>query len=225
MLKKLIMLVALTAVAGCGAVYRTSSVVPGVGDGTNVRVVPLTAETVVQANRAPFEPKTLPAVFSMTAGGGSGLRGAGALPEPTFDLESRPGALALRAPPAANPGAYEIGVGDVVLLSTPSTGSTVEQLSGLLAAQNARQGYTVQDDGSINIPNVGRVRIAGLTIEDAEAALFQKLVENQFDPTFSLEIAEFNSRKVSIGGAVGTPGVVPVSLTPLYLGDPADHPL
>ncbi len=219
MLKKLIMLVALTAVAGCGAVYRTSSVVPGVGDGTNVRVVPLTAETVVQANRAPFEPKTLPAVFSMTAGGGSGLRGAGALPEPTFDLESRPGALALRAPPAANPGAYEIGVGDVVLLSTPSTGSTVEQLSGLLAAQNARQGYTVQDDGSINIPNVGRVRIAGLTIEDAEAALFQKLVENQFDPTFSLEIAEFNSRKVSIGGAVGTPGVVPVSLTPLYLGD------
>ena len=219
MLKKLIMLVALTAVAGCGAVYRTSSVVPGGGDGTNVRVVPLTAETVVQANRAPFEPKTLPAVFSMTAGGGSGLRGAGALPEPTFDLESRPGALALRAPPAANPGAYEIGVGDVVLLSTPSTGSTVEQLSGLLAAQNARQGYTVQDDGSINIPNVGRVRIAGLTIEDAEAALFQKLVENQFDPTFSLEIAEFNSRKVSIGGAVGTPGVVPVSLTPLYLGD------
>ncbi len=218
-MKKLIMLVALAAVAGCGAVYRTSSVVPGVGDGTNVRVVPLTAETVVQANRAPFEPKTLPAVFSMTAGGGSGLRGAGALPEPTFDPEARPGALALRVPPAANPGAYEIGVGDVVLLSTPSTGSTVEQLSGLLAAQNARQGYTVQDDGSINIPNVGRVRIAGLTIEDAEAALFQKLVENQFDPTFSLEIAEFNSRKVSIGGAVGTPGVVPVSLTPLYLGD------
>ena len=63
------------------------------------------------------------------------------------------------------------------------------------------------------------MRIAGLTIEDAEAALFQKLVENQFDPTFSLEIAEFNSRKISIGGAVGTPGVVPVSLTPLYLGD------
>jgi len=161
----------------------------------------------------------LPAVFSMTAGGGTLGRGAGALPQPTFDLETRPGALALRVPPAANPGAYQIGVGDVVLLSTPNTGSTVEELSGLLAAQNARQGYTVQDDGSINIPNVGRVRIAGLTIEDAEAALFQKLVENQFDPTFSLEIAEFNSRKVSIGGAVGNPGVVPVSLTPLYLGD------
>ncbi|MFL4472277.1 polysaccharide biosynthesis/export family protein [Tateyamaria armeniaca] len=104
-------------------------------------------------------------------------------------------------------------------MSTPSTGSTVEELSGLLAAQNARQGYTVQDDGSINIPNVGRVRIAGLTIESAEDVLFQRLVENQFDPTFSLEIAEFNSRKVSIGGAVGNPAVVPIGLTPLFLGD------
>lgn len=218
-MNKLILLVALTALAGCGSVYRSASVTPGVSDGTNVRVVPLSAETVVQANRSSYQPKTLPAVFSMTAGGGTLGRGAGALPQPTFDLESRPGTLDLRVPPAANPGAYQIGVGDVVLLSTPSTGSTVEELSGLLAAQNARQGYTVQDDGSINIPNVGRVRIAGLTIEDAEAALFQKLVENQFDPTFSLEIAEFNSRKVSIGGAVSNPGVVPVSLTPLYLGD------
>ncbi|WP_276153325.1 MULTISPECIES: polysaccharide biosynthesis/export family protein [unclassified Sulfitobacter] len=218
-MKKVILMVALTALAGCGSVYRSASVTSGISDGTNVRVVPISAETVVQANRSSYQPKTLPAVFSMTAGGGTLGRGAGALPQPTFDLETRPGALALRVPPAANPGAYQIGVGDVVLLSTPNTGSTVEELSGLLAAQNARQGYTVQDDGSINIPNVGRVRIAGLTIEDAEAALFQKLVENQFDPTFSLEIAEFNSRKVSIGGAVGNPGVVPVSLTPLYLGD------
>jgi len=116
-----------------------------------------------------------------------------------------------------DPGPYEIGIGDVVLLATPRAAGSVEQLTGLLAAQNARQGYTVQDDGSINIPDVGRVRIAGLTIEDAEAALFQRLVENQIDPTFSLEISEFNSRRVSIGGAVSQPTVVPVTLTPLYL--------
>lgn len=218
-MKKFIMLAAVAALAGCGSVYKTSRVVPGVSDGTNVRVVPINAETVLQANRSAYQPQTLPAVFSMTAGGGSALRGAGALPDPTFDIEARPGALALRVPPAANPGPYEIGIGDVVLLSTPSTGSTVEELSGLLAAQNSRQGYTVQDDGSVNIPNVGRVRLAGLTIEDAEAALFQRLVENQFDPTFSLEIAEFNSHKVSIGGAVNTPAVVPIALTPVYLGE------
>ncbi len=205
--------------SGCSAVYRSSDVLPGVQDGTNVRVVPLTAETVVQANRSPYQPRTLPAVFSMTAGSGSIVPGGGGLPTPVFENEPRPSDLVLRAPPPADPGAYEIGVGDVVLLSTPSTGSTVEELSGLLAAQNSRQGYTVQDDGSVNIPNVGRVPIAGMTIEDAEAVLFQRLVENQFDPTFSLEVAEFNSRKVSIGGAVARPGVVPITLMPLILGD------
>ncbi|MEL6619877.1 MAG: polysaccharide biosynthesis/export family protein [Pseudomonadota bacterium] len=217
MLKHILVAATLVSLAGCGTVYRSSAVQPGPQDGTNVRVVPVTAETVVQANRAAYQPKTLPAVFSLTAGGGSGLRGAGALPEPTFQPEARPGALALRAPPAVNPGPYAIGVGDVVLLSTPSSGGG--DISGLLAAQNARQGYTVQDDGAINIPNVGRVRIAGMTVEAAEDALFQRLVENQFDPTFSLEIAEFNSRRVSIGGAVGAPTVVSVGLMPLTLSE------
>lgn len=218
-IRSLVILVALTALVGCSAVYRSSSVVPGVDDGTNVRVVPLNAETVVQANRAPFAPKTLPAVFSMSAGSGSGLRGAGALPAATAEPASRPAALALNAPPAANPGPYEIGIGDVVLLSTPNSGSTLEEMTGLLAAQNSRQGYTVQDDGAVNIPNVGRVRIADMTIEEAEAELFQRLVENQFDPTFSLEISEFNSRRVSVGGAVAAPAVLPVTLTPLMLSE------
>ena len=205
------------SIAGCGTVYRTSDVVEGVAGGTNVRVLAVTAESVIQANRSSLAPKSLPAYFSQTAGTGSSVRGGSNLPSPTFQDEVRTKALELRLPPRADPGPYQIGVGDVVLLATPRAATSVEQLSGLLAAQNARQGYTVQDDGSINIPDVGRVRIAGLTIEDAEAALFQRLVENQIDPTFSLEISEFNSRKVSIGGAVGQPAVVPVTLTPLYL--------
>lgn len=170
------------ALTGCGSVYRAPLVDAGIEDGTNVRVVRMTAETVVQANRSAYQPRTLPAIFSQTAGFGSAQRGIGALPEPTFGLETPPSATALRVPPAVNPGPYTIGIGDVVLLSTPSTGSSVEELSGLLAAQNARQGYTVQDDGAVNIPNVGRVILSGLTIEQAEDELFQRLVENQFDP-------------------------------------------
>ncbi len=93
-------------------------------------------------------------------------------------------------------------MGDVVLLATKSGASTVEELSGLLAAQNRRQGYTVQDDGgAIAIPDVGRIMLGGMTLEEAEAELFQALVENQIDPSFSLEIAEFNSQRVAVGGA------------------------
>lgn len=208
------------ALTACGSAYRSPSISDGVSDGAPVRVMALTGESVLLANRAPYRPRTLPAIFSSTAGGGSGLRGAGALPTPVLQDPARPAALATRIPPATNPGPYEIGVGDVVLFATPrSAGNTVQELSGLLAAQNSRQGYTVQDDGSINIPNVGRVRIAGLTVEEAEADLFQRLVENALDPTFSLEVAEFNSRKVSIGGAVSNPTVSRITLTPLYLDE------
>ena len=208
-------------ISGCSSIYRSSSVKAGVSDGSKVRVVQVTPETVLVANRAPYEPKTLPAVFGISAGSGQGAspRGIGRLPEAPSTQESARQGLQLDPPPQANPGPYTIGVGDVVVLSTPSTQGTAAELSGLLAAQNSRNGYTVQDDGSINIPDVGRVRLAGQTVDEAEAMLFQRLVESQIDPTFSLEVSEFNSRRVSIGGAVGTPGVLPITLTPLTLGE------
>lgn len=203
--------------AGCGVAYQTPQVREGVSRGSKVQVVQITPETVLAANRSTFSPKALPAMFSATAGAGGSLRGAGAVPDTAFLPEGRPEALETRVPPPVQDGPYTIGVGDVVLLATPQAGSTVEELSGLLAAQNSRQGYTVQDDGAIAVPDVGRVPLAGLTLEEAEAVVFRRLVEAQIDPTFSLEIAEFNSKQVSIGGAVNTPTVAPITLTPLRL--------
>ena len=121
------------------------------------------------------------------------------------------------APPPGAQTPYRIGVGDVVLLATKTGATTAAELSGLLAAENRRQGYTVQDDGSIAVPDVGRVRIAGMTLEEAEPVVLQALLSRQIDPSFSIEIAEFNARRVSVGGAVVSPGVVPVTLTPLTL--------
>jgi len=213
---------ALTGVlSGCSTIYRSPAVSAGVSETGKVRVVSMTPETVLVANRAPYQPKTLPAVFQVSAGSGAGAspRGIGTLPAAPSTQEAARQGLRLDPPPATDPGPYTIGVGDVVVLSTPSTQGTVAELSGLLAAQNSRNGYTVQDDGSINIPDVGRVRISGLTVDEAEALLFQRLVESQIDPSFSLEVSEFNSRRVSVGGAVGQPGVLPITLTPLTLGE------
>ncbi|WP_199286503.1 polysaccharide biosynthesis/export family protein [Pseudogemmobacter humi] len=201
--------------AGCGSAYQSTSIREGIVDGTKVRVIALTPETTLAANRQPYDPRALPEAFRATAGThGSMARG---LPAPAHLPEQRQGLPATRLPPAIQPGPYQIGVGDVVLLATKAPANSVAELSGLLAAQNNRQGYTVQDDGAIAIPDVGRVRIAGLTLEEAEAAVFQRLVERQMDPSFSLEVAEFNARKVPIGGAVANPGVAPVTLTPLTL--------
>ncbi|WP_200832621.1 polysaccharide biosynthesis/export family protein [Candidatus Halocynthiibacter alkanivorans] len=205
----------LTTLAGCGAAYISPSVKDA---GDNVQIVALTAASVQIANQSAYTPRALPAVFFQNAGGPTSGRGAGVAPVPVLEAQVRPQALNMRIPPAVEQTPYQIGVGDVVLLATKSGGSTVAELSGLLAAQNRRQGYTVQDDGAVSIPDVGRVQLAELTLEEAEALLFQRLVERQLDPTFSLEIAEFNSQSVSVGGAVNSPKVVPVTLIPLSLG-------
>lgn len=204
-------------VNGCGVIYHSTDIREGPADGGKVRVINVTPETVLVANRQPYSPRSLPAAFVQTAGASGGYR-AEAEPDPVYLPQSRPSdALIARLPPAAPAEPYRIGVGDVVFLATKTPGSTVEQLTGLLAAENSRQGYTVQDDGSIAIPDVGRVRIAEMTLEEAEAVLFQRLIERQIDPSFSLEVAEFNARRASIGGAVVNPGVAPITLTPLTL--------
>ncbi len=201
---------------GCGTGYISSDIN---FKSDNVHVIGLTHESVEIANQNAYIPKPIPDAFFQNAGSASTLRGIGTAPLPSITQQQRPTTLAARLPPAANPGPYRIGVGDVVLLATRSSAGTIEELSGLLAAQNSRQGYTVQDDGAIAVPDVGRVSLEGLTLEEAEAQLFQRLVENRIDPTFSLEIAEFNSKRVSIGGAVGTPAIIPIALTPLYLDE------
>ncbi len=196
------------SLAACGnATISTGETAAG-----NVKIVAVTKETVATANASPYRPRALPAIFSHSAGTGGAPMGSGAVPEPAFSPETRPDALPTRLPDPYTPGPYTIGVGDVLLLSTPNAGDTVEALTGLLAAQSRRQGYTVQDDGSIAIPEVGRIRLAGKTLEEAEAEIFQALVGNQFDPTFSLEIAEFNSQAVNVGGAVNSATAVPITL-------------
>jgi polysaccharide export outer membrane protein len=214
-----IIMAATLALSACGITYTSPRVRDQSADDLAVRQVMLTTQTVLVANRTPYTPRSLPAAFYQTAGSGGGLRGAGALPDQPFVPSVTPDTLVLRAPPQVSPPAYRIGVGDVVLLATKSSGSTIEELTGLLAAQNQRQGYTVRDDGAIAIPDIGQIQIAGLTLQDAEASVFNALVERQIDPAFSLEVSEFNSKRVAVGGAVSTPGLVPITLNPLNLGE------
>ena len=212
-------LVSVVFLSGCGVSYNSPEV-----DGTDttydVDVVSMSPASVSRANKSAYTPKSLPAAFSQTSGAGGSPRGLGSLPQaPEVPSETAPRSLELRLPPATEPGAYKIGVGDVILLATRAPGGTVEQLSGLLAAQSQRQGYTVRDDGAIAIPEVGAVPVEGLTIEEAEGRVFERLVQNQLDPEFSLEIADFNSKRVSIGGAVKQAQLVPITLNPLHLDE------
>ena len=204
--------------AGCGAIYHGTKVREGVSDGADIRVIAVTPETLLAANRAPYNPRSLPAAFRTSAGSARAPSGREGLPAPIHTAETRPSALPRTdAPPPPSDTTYRIGVGDVVLLATRNSGTATAAPAGLAALESRRQGYTVQDDGAVAIPDIGRIRIADMTVDEAEAVVFQRLVERNIDPSFSLELAQFNARQVQIGGAVAEPGVVPVTLTPLTL--------
>ena len=217
MTRLLLGLVMLT-LTGCGIIYVSPQVRDVAGD-DGVKVVDITPSTVRVANRAPFSPAGLPAAFYQVAGGPGAAAGRVGAPAVPGQFEPRPGDAFTRLPPPPPRAPYRIGVGDVLKVAIPTANSVQQDIAGLASAQSSRDTYTVQDDGGIALPGVGRIDVAGRTIEEAEDVVFQRLVEAQVDPTFSIEVSEFNSRRVSVGGAVGAPGVVSVGLNPLYLDE------
>lgn len=202
------------ALSSCGTFY-VSSRVADQSQGIDVRVIPISAETVLQANRQAYAPRSLPDVFFMGAGNGA-PRDAGALPvTPTFP-ELTPSRLELRPPPATEPGPYLLGSGDVLRLALAS-GQAVDPISGSTEGQTAQQDIVVRDDGAVSIPQVGTVDVAGMSIDEAEARIFERLIDAGIDPNFGVQITAFNSQRVSIGGAVGANQVLALTLSRLSL--------
>lgn len=216
-----------TGLTGCGVIYTTPSVSErdstfGGATDLDVNIVPLTFESTIAANLDPYIPARLPlgfqeAAVSTAVARAGGQQSLGPLPAPSSPAVSRPGAIVDRLPPNETQRPYTIGVADVLLLSVNSSGASLDALPSLISAQSKRQGFVVQDDGAIAIPDVGRTQVSGLTMQEAESAIFQALVVAGVDPSFSLEVAEFNSQRVSVGGLVRAPQLVPVTLKPLRL--------
>lgn len=70
----------------------------------------------------------------------------------------------------------------------------------------------VSGDGRVELPLVGSLQVAGMTNEEVAAAVADKL-RNRYvqNPQVSIFILEFNSRKVSLLGAVQSPSTYPLT--------------
>jgi polysaccharide export outer membrane protein len=64
----------------------------------------------------------------------------------------------------------------------------------------------VDSDGQITLPFVGRVRVAGLTVSEAEKQLTNQLSSFIVHPQVALNVVESHSQPVSVFGAVNNPG-------------------
>lgn len=77
--------------------------------------------------------------------------------------------------------------------------------------QDLSQDYRIAPDGTIDFPYVGRVRVQGMEPPALADHLRDLLRDRQIlvNPQVSVRVQEFNSRRISVLGAVQHPGTFP----------------
>lgn len=111
------------------------------------------------------------------------------------------------------PYAYQIGPYDVLNiivwnhpeLTTPTTQIATPEESGIL----------VDEQGYIFFPFAGKVKVSGLTLDQARVTLEDKLKEYIRDPQLSVRVATFRSQQVQVIGEVMQAGMFPITDKPL----------
>jgi polysaccharide export outer membrane protein len=81
------------------------------------------------------------------------------------------------------------------------------EISGPELTDFGNKPMRIDGDGEIQVPLVGRVHVAGLTVQQAEEKVNKLLSTYIRDPQVVVNVAEVRSQPVSILGAVNTPGV------------------
>ena len=127
-------------------------------------------------------------------------------PPPDFVITNPDGSLRVPQKPAAAAfEAYVIGPQD--------------NLSIIVTDENDLTGkYRVDSDGTISMPYLQRVSVAGLSLAEAQAKITQLLQKDYIrNPQVRVEVDQFKARSVIVNGEVRTPGKVSLPGTTISL--------
>ncbi|ATJ82692.1 polysaccharide export lipoprotein Wza [Halomonas beimenensis] len=131
------------------------------------------------------------------------------------------GRIARPAPPALREAIasyeYRVGPGDVLSVIIYDHPELTIPAGAERSPEEA--GNRVRPDGTMFYPYVGRVQVAGLTLEEVRRLLTRRLSSVITDPQLEVGVAAFRSQKVYVSGAVVTPGMVPLDVEPLTILD------
>lgn len=77
--------------------------------------------------------------------------------------------------------------------------------------ENFPKEYTVASNGTVDLPLLHRQNVDGFEAQDLASHLRQLLIDGKFlrDPVVIVNIKEFNSKRITVGGAVSKPGDYP----------------
>jgi protein involved in polysaccharide export with SLBB domain len=72
--------------------------------------------------------------------------------------------------------------------------------------------FTVAPDGTVDLPYIKRVTVAGLEPQELAELIRKKLIEREVltDPSVSVSMKEYNSKRIEIIGEVMKPGSIPL---------------
>lgn len=93
---------------------------------------------------------------------------------------------------------YQIGVADVIRVTVFGEPDA------------SRNEATVDNDGTIDMPYIGRVKVAGQTARGAEREMRERFKTILVNPAISVDIVQYRSKVISVVGFVGSPGEYPL---------------
>jgi polysaccharide export outer membrane protein len=93
---------------------------------------------------------------------------------------------------------YALGPDDQILLRVPQE-----------EALNERP-FRVDAEGFLDLPVVGRIRVAGLTVRALEELITNRLREFIVEPTVSITVVQFRNEPIFMVGAFRAPGIYPL---------------
>lgn len=89
------------------------------------------------------------------------------------------------------------------------TGDTLD-ISVTTAPELSRTDVIVAPDGRVQIPFIGSIQAAGLTVEDLERAISAGLSSELRDPRVFVAATDYGSQQIFVSGQVAQPGIFPL---------------